>query len=241
MLDLFVGYNHRTLDVALHDLTTIQSPVGMVRLTCLPQGWTNAGAIFHEDFTFILEPEIPDVAWPFMDNCSIKGPTTRYEMADGGYESLPANPLIRRFIWKHLTDIHHILHCLHCTGATISVNKLFITVPEVIILGHKCTYEGCVPDDSKMAKICDWPPCKNVTDIRAFLGITGYMRIWIKNYLTIAHPLHNLTHKYQLFVWCEEHTASMQALKDTIIHSTALISINYKADRTIYLAIDSSV
>ena len=39
----------------------------------MPWGWTNAGAIFHEDVTFILQDKIPDVAWPFMDDCSIKG------------------------------------------------------------------------------------------------------------------------------------------------------------------------
>ena len=50
-----------------------------------------------------------------------------------------------------------------------------------------------------MVKICDWPLCKNVTDIRAFLGVTGYMCIWIKNYSTIACPLHDLTHKGQPF------------------------------------------
>jgi hypothetical protein len=98
-----------------------------------------------------------------------------------------------------------------------------------------------MPDDSKMAKIRDWPPCKTVTDVRAFLGITGYMRIWIKNYLTIARPLHNLTHKSQPFIWHKEHATAMQALKDAIVHSSALISINYEADRAIYLAIDSSV
>ena len=38
ILDLFVGYDHCTLDILSRDLTTIQSPVGCVRLTCLPQG-----------------------------------------------------------------------------------------------------------------------------------------------------------------------------------------------------------
>jgi hypothetical protein len=38
MLDLFVGYDHRTLDTSSCDLTTIQSPIGAVRLTYLPQG-----------------------------------------------------------------------------------------------------------------------------------------------------------------------------------------------------------
>ena len=241
MLDLFVGYDHCTLDIALRDLTTIQSPIGAMRLTCLPQGWTNASAIFHEDVTFILEPEIPHVAWPFMDDCSIKGPTMRYEMADGGYETISANLPIHRFIWEHLTNVRCILHRLQCAGATVSTKKLFVAVPKVVILGHKCTYEGRVPDDPKAAKIRNWPPCKNVTDIRTFLGVTGYMRVWIKNYSAIARPLHDLTRKNQPFIWNEEHAAAMQSLKDAIVHSPALIPIDYEADCTVYLAIDLSI
>jgi hypothetical protein len=107
--------------------------------------------------------------------------------------------------------------------------------------GHKCTYEGHVPDDPKAAKIRDWPPCKNVTDIRTFLGVTGYMRVWIKNYSAIARPLHDLTRKNQPFIWNEEHAVAMQSLKDAIVHSPALIPIDYEADCTVYLAIDSSI
>ena len=110
MLDLFVGYDHRTLNVTLRDLTTIQSPISTLQLTCLPQGWTNVVAIFHEDVTFILESEIPHVTWPFVDDCSIKGPASRFETEDRGYEAIPENPGICKFIWQHLNDIHRILH-----------------------------------------------------------------------------------------------------------------------------------
>src|SRR6266403_1702795 len=240
MLDLFVRYNHHTLDVSSCDLTTIQSPIGAIRLTCLPQGWTNAGAIFHEDVTFILEPEIPHVTWPYMDDCSIKGPATHYETSDGSYDTISDNPGIRTFIWQHLVDVHRILHRLRCAGTTVSAKKLFVAVPEVVILGHKCNYEGHIPDDSKIARICDWPACKNITDVRAFLGTTGFMRIWIKNYSAIAQPLVNLTKKGQAFDWTEEHNQAMQALKNAIIHSSTLISIDYTSDRPIYLAVDSS-
>ena len=73
-------------------------------------GWTNAVAIFHEDVTFILEPKIPQVAWPYVDDCSIKGPAMCFETEDGGYKTLPKNPSIRKFIWQHLLDVHCILH-----------------------------------------------------------------------------------------------------------------------------------
>ena len=240
MLDLFVGYDHRTLDVSSRDLTTIQSPIGALRLTCLPQGWTNAVAIFHEDVTFILEPEIPHVAWPFVDDCSIKGPASRYETEDGGYETIPENSGIRKFVWQHLNDVHRILHRLGCAGATVSAKKLFVAVPEVVILGHKCNYEGRVPDDSKIAKIRDWPLCKDISDVRGFLGMTGYMRIWIKNYSAIARPLVNLTRKGETFIWEDQHAEAMQCLKDAIINSSALISIDYSTGRPVFLAVDSS-
>ena len=68
-------------------------------------------------------------------------------------ETLANNPGIRKFIWQHLSDVHHILHRLHCAGATISAKKLFIAVPEVVILGHKCNYEGHIPDNSKIARV----------------------------------------------------------------------------------------
>jgi hypothetical protein len=240
MLDLFVGYDHRTLDISSRDLTTIQSPIGAVRLTCLPQGWTNAIAIFHEDVRFILEPEIPDKAWPFLDDCSIKGPPSRYETQDGGYETHPDNDGIRKFIWEHLCDVHRILHRLRRAGATVSAKKLFIAVPEVVILGHKCNYEGRVPDESKIAKIRDWPPCNSLSDVRAFLGITGYMRVWIRNYSSIARPLVSLTRKGRPFVWEEEHVHAMQALKNAITNSSALITIDYTSNQKVYLAVDSS-
>jgi hypothetical protein len=184
MLDLFVGYDHRALDISSRDLTTFQTPLGAYRCTVLPQGSTNAVAIFHGDVTFLLEPEIPDVAKPFLDDTAIRGPASRYETPGGGYETIPENAGIRRFIWEHLNDVHRVLHRLGHAGATVSAPKLFLAAPEVVILGHKCTYQGRVPEDSKTAKIKTWPPCKTVTDVRAFLGTAGTMRIWIRESAT---------------------------------------------------------
>ncbi len=186
MIDLFVGYDHCTLDISSQDLTSFQTPLGAYRCTVLPQGATNAVAIFHSDITFLLMPEIPNIAKPFLDDIAIKGPASWYETPEGGYKTIPKNEGIRRFIWEHLNDVHCILHHLSHAGATASAPKLFIATPEVIVLGHKCTYEGHVLDDSKTAKIRSWPACKTVTDVRTFLGTAGTMHIWINNFSTIA-------------------------------------------------------
>jgi hypothetical protein len=193
MLDLFVSYDHHMLDPSSHNLTTIQSPIGAKWLMCLPQGWTNVVTIFYENVTFILAPKIPNPAHIMLDDCDVKGPATCYKSPDSSPEVLADVPGICRFVWEHLGDVHRILHCLLCTSTTVSAPKLALMVPEVVILGHKCNYHGHTPDNSKIAKIQDWLPCKSLTNVHTFLGITGYMHIWICNYATISHPLVLLT------------------------------------------------
>jgi hypothetical protein len=56
----------------------------------------------------------------------------------------------------------------------------------------------------------------------------------------MARPLVNLMRKGQAFFWAEEHDQAMQALKDAIIHSPALISIDYTTYRTVYVGVDLS-
>ena len=73
MFDLYVGYDERTLAESSRDLTTFQTPFGALRLVTLPMGWTNSVPIFHDNVTFILQPEIPDVTVPYIDDVPIKG------------------------------------------------------------------------------------------------------------------------------------------------------------------------
>ena len=109
MMDLFVGYDKRALAPSSRDLTTFQTPYGALRLTTLPMGWTNSVPIFQDDVTYILQPEIPHVTQPYIDNVPVKGPATRYIKEDGEPETIPENPGIRRFIWEHFQDLNHIV------------------------------------------------------------------------------------------------------------------------------------
>jgi len=191
LLDLFIGYDHCALAVESCNLTTFLSPLGALHNTSLPQGWMSSVPIFHGDLSFILELEIPHVAKPFVNDCGMRGPATRYETADGGFEVIPDNPGIHHFVWEHLMDVHQVMHQLGHAGMAISAPKLFICVPEVVILGHKCTYDSCLPDDSKVAKIQDWMACESPTEVCAFLGTCGTMSIWIPRYSELMHLLND--------------------------------------------------
>ena len=106
LFDLYVGYDERILAESSRDLTMFQTPFGALRLVTLPMGWTNSVPIFHDDVTFILQPEIPEVTVPFIDDVPIKGPKSRYQLEDGSYETISKNPGIRRFIWEHFQNMN---------------------------------------------------------------------------------------------------------------------------------------
>jgi len=221
------------------DITTFQTPLGTYRLTVLPQGWTDSPTVFQNDVAFILQEET-DIAPNFQDDVNVLGPRTRYELPDGTYETISANPGIRRFVWEHCVDANQILHRLRHAGATVSASKLFLCVPEVLVVRHLCTYEGRIPDSSKVSKISNWPPCSTKTEVRGFLGTAGTVRNWIKNYALLSRLLTHLTRNNSPFIWSEEAQQAMDAIKNTIISSSAIRPINYTSQDEVILAVDSS-
>ena len=238
-LDLYVSFDQRQLHPCSRDMTTFNTPLGAFRLTVLPMGWTNSPAVLQGDITHVLRPEIPHCTQPFADDVPIKGPRTRYEQPDGGFETIPENPGIRRFVWEHFQSVHRIIQRVKAYGATFSGKKAFIGVPRAEILGHICTYEGRVADPSRIQAIQDWPVPTTVSEVRAFLGTCGVLRIFIKNYTLIARPLIHLTRKDVPFEIGPEQLAAIDSLKQAIIDSPALRPLDYETDRPVILAVDS--
>src|SRR5260370_24814342 len=132
MLDLFVSYDHHVIDISSRDLTTFQTPLGAYHCTVLPQGFTNAVTIFHGDVTFLLEPEMPNIAKPFLNDTAIHCPTSCYETLEGGYKTIPDNYSIQCFIWEHLNNLHTVTHCLSHASATLQHPKLFLPASKLI-------------------------------------------------------------------------------------------------------------
>jgi hypothetical protein len=205
-------------------------------------GHTNSVQIMQGDINYILRDEIPLSTVPFIDDVAVKGPVTRYENADGTYETIPENSGIRRFVWEHLANVNRILQQLKYVSGTFSGKKLELCVPTIVILGQQCNYEGRVPHEAKTQKIQDWPILIDVTGIRGFLGTCGLVRIFIKDFAKHARPLVNLTRKDITFHFGAEEIAAMENIKDPVTRSSALRPLNYAAhDRPIILAVDSSV
>jgi hypothetical protein len=173
MLDLYVGYDERLIAESLRDYTTFQTPFGALRLITLPMGWTNSVPIFHDDVTFILQAKISHTTIPYIDDVPVKGLKSTHLKTDGSFETIPANPGICRFIWEHFENLNRVVQRMKYCGGTFSGPKLYLCVPEIFVLGHRCTPEGRLPDESRVSAIRKWGPCQTLSEVRAFLGTVG--------------------------------------------------------------------
>jgi hypothetical protein len=160
--------------------------------------------------TFILRDEL---TLPFVDDVSIKGPSTRYELPNGTFETVTENPGIRRFVWEYFNDVARIVQRVRHAGGTFSGPKVQLCIPEVTIVGHLCTNEGRRPVLDRIQKITNWPIPKNLTGVRGFLGTVGTLRMFIKDFAVHAAPLFRLTRRKSEFDFGTDQLPSMETLK----------------------------
>ncbi|GKD53681.1 hypothetical protein Tco_1287068, partial [Tanacetum coccineum] len=100
-----------------------------------------------------------------------------------------------RTLDDHLQHLSIVLEILATNHLSAKVTKCCFGVSKVNYLGHVISSSGVAVDQSKVQTVLDWPTPRNAKGVRGFLGLAGYYQKFIKNFGTIAAPLHKLVGK----------------------------------------------
>ncbi|GFV64241.1 retrovirus-related Pol polyprotein from transposon opus [Trichonephila clavipes] len=82
--------------------------------------------------------------------------------------------------------------------------------------------EGVRTDPDKISAVKDWNCPTDVHQLESFLGLCTYYRKFVKNFSTIARPLHKLTEAKQKFIWTVDCNNAFNKLKDALTSARVL-------------------
>jgi hypothetical protein len=74
-------------------------------------------------------------------------------------------------------------------------------------------------DPDKIRSIMEWPTPKDVSDIRSFMGLARYYRIFIKGFSKIGCPITTLQKKGVKFLWTPKCEEIFWTLKHLLTHA----------------------
>jgi hypothetical protein len=124
----------------------------------------------------------------------------------------------------------------------VSVKKLQVCQPEIVVVGRVCMYKGQRLDEATVKKILRWPECKTVLEVRGFLGMTGVIQNWIIGFAEVCGPLTKLMRVTKAeFKWGEEEREAMEKVKRRVANCEAICPINYSQPFPVVLRVDTSI
>ena len=192
-LDLHAGYHHIPLDKSSIPKTAFNSPFGKYEYVKVLFRLVQAPAYFQELMTGILK-DFP-FAIAYLDNIIIFSRTPQ----------------------EHLSHICMVFEKLKSANLSIKKSKCSLFSKEIQYLGHILSATGIQPLPSKTHAIQNMNPPTTPKQVRAFLGLVGYYRKFIRGFAKISKPLTLLTRQQIKFDWTPEHLEAFIHLKEAIV------------------------
>jgi hypothetical protein len=205
-LDLASGYWQVEMEPASQLKTAFTCHKGLYYFKRLPFGLKNAPVSFQCMMETIFAEEIGQHLAVYIDDLNIY--STNFE--------------------QHMVHLRNILEKCKKYGLKLKKEKCKFACEELEFLGHVVGKKGLAPDDRKIDAVLEYPPPKDQTGVRAFLGMTGFYRQFIQNYSELTRPITELLKKNVHFKWTEECQEAFEMLKDCLISSPILIMPNDK-------------
>ncbi|XP_020272528.1 uncharacterized protein LOC109847708 [Asparagus officinalis] len=123
---------------------------------------------------------------------------------------------------EHVEHLQYVLKTLRQHRLFAKYSKCQFWLDRVAFLGHVVSGDGISLDPEKVFVVKDWPIPKSVSDIKSFLGLAGYYRHFIRDFLKISEPMTQLTRKDIKFIWSDACEKVFEELKSRLITTPVL-------------------
>jgi len=138
----------------------------------------------------------------------------------------------------HLRHLEVVLSKLREVNLKVNPGKCCFVAESIVFLGYVVSKEGVKPNPKKIDTVLRFPKSMMVTNVRSFLGLTGYYRKYVRGYSRLAGPLFELTKKDVAFIWNQGCQQAFDSLKKALVDAPILVHPNFK--RPLCLDVDWS-
>uniref|UniRef100_A0A3B3SKQ2 Gypsy retrotransposon integrase-like protein 1 n=1 Tax=Paramormyrops kingsleyae TaxID=1676925 RepID=A0A3B3SKQ2_9TELE len=139
---------------------------------------------------------------------------------------------------EHLQNLEEVLTRLEQSGLRLKRSKYEFMGKEVVFLGHKINATGLHPLREKVEAIAGAQVPRNVSELKAYLGLLNYYHRFLPNLSTQLAPLHLLLRKDEKWLWGPEQQKALEDSK-TLMQSSAVL-VHYDSNKPLILACDAS-
>jgi hypothetical protein len=199
-LDLNGGFHQVRVREEDIPLTAMKTHIGTFEWMVMPMGLSNAPATFQKMMNRILRPYLGIFVFVYLDDVLV--------FSDD--------------VAEHAKHLHLVLSKLEEEKLYAKPTKCLIGASSLTFLGHVIGNGTLKADPAKTQIVRDFPVPRSVPGVRRFLGMVNYFRRFIPNLSAIAHPLHELTHKYAQFTWGLEQETAFKKLRDELLRPPIL-------------------
>ncbi|KAG1463919.1 hypothetical protein G6F56_005189 [Rhizopus delemar] len=215
-LDMRAGFHQVPVEEESKELTAFTTKFGTYHYNTLPMGLVNSPATFQRLIDLCFRPLINKCLVAYIDDLNVYSLTHQ----------------------EHLQHLEQVFQCIRIANLKLNPEKCFFFKDHLKFLGYIVTKEGLQTDPGKIQKIIDYPQPRTLKQVRGFLGLASYYRRFIKNFASIARPLHDQTKTTKRIPWNDRTTESFNTLKQLLTSAPILTRPDF--NRPFILVTDAS-